>query len=178
MSKKDQTIVSRRRQRSKLKSKKSQNKTSKFITSKLHVGKLHSGQTTSTFFSVLRHVIHLGWVCSHGPKAKARSSTTGSNAFMGLVAVIYLPNSSFFSTYWNEKKKNIVMWSNFTKSTKKLQLSPKSCATVWKLQKFTLTLFWKKFRETDGLAKELLKSWFHGFFSVRVNFKFFHTVSR
>ena len=29
--------------------------------------------------------------------------------------------------------------------------------TVWKLWKFSLTLFWKKFRESDGFTKEIAK---------------------
>ena len=29
--------------------------------------------------------------------------------------------------------------------------------TVWKFQKFTLTLFWQKFRENNGFTKEITK---------------------
>ena len=29
--------------------------------------------------------------------------------------------------------------------------------TVWKLQKFSLTLFWQKFRESNGFTKEITK---------------------
>ena len=51
------------------------------------------------------------------------------------------------------------------------------CDTVWKLRKFTFTLFWQKFREnTFYYVEMLLKCWFHEFFLVRMNFSFFHTV--
>ena len=72
------------------------------ITSKSHIGRLHSGQTVLTSSNSFRHAKHLGFVCSQGPKAKAWSSTTGSNALMGRVATIYLPNSSFLWTFENE----------------------------------------------------------------------------
>ena len=49
--------------------------------------------------------------------------------------------------------------------------------TVWKRQKFTLTLIQQNFRESNALTKvvtiELLS---RNIFSVRVNFSFFHTV--
>ena len=51
------------------------------------------------------------------------------------------------------------------------------CYTVWKLQKFTLTYFWQKFREsnvfTKGNTKELI---WRNIFSVRVNFSFFTSL--
>ena len=44
--------------------------------------------------------------------------------------------------------------------------------TVWKLRKFTRTLFRQKLRETK-VTKELVS---RNIFSVGVNFTFFHTV--
>ena len=50
--------------------------------------------------------------------------------------------------------------------------------TVWKLRKFSLTLFWQKFRETNSLTKEITKELVsRKKFSVRENFTFFHTVA-
>ena len=50
--------------------------------------------------------------------------------------------------------------------------------TVCKLWKFTLTLFWKKFRESNVFTNKITK-WliWRDIFSVRVNVSFFHTVS-
>ena len=39
--------------------------------------------------------------------------------------------------------------------------------TVWKLQKFSLTLFSQKFRESKGLLKELPKCWFDEIFFIQ-----------
>jgi len=52
-----------------------------------------------------------------------------------------------------------------------------SCHTVWKLRKFSLTLFSQKFRQNNDFTKEITK-WlvWQNFFSVRENFLFFHTV--
>ena len=36
--------------------------------------------------------------------------------------------------------------------------------TVWKLRKFTLTLFWQNFRETNIFLKKLLNRWFDEIF--------------
>ena len=49
--------------------------------------------------------------------------------------------------------------------------------TVWKIQKFTLPLFWQKFRESIIITTEIIK-WliWRNLFSSRVNFSFFHTV--
>ena len=47
---------------------------------------------------------------------------------------------------------------------------------VWKLRKFTLTLFRKNFVKTTHLLNKLLKSLFHGKIMVKVNFSFFHSV--
>ena len=44
---------------------------------------------------------------------------------------------------------------------------------VWKLRKFSLTLFWQKIRESKSFTKELIS---RVFFSVREIFSFFHTV--
>ena len=50
--------------------------------------------------------------------------------------------------------------------------------TVWKLRKFSLTLFWQKFRESNVFTKEITKELIsRNFFSVRENFSFFHTVT-
>ena len=52
------------------------------------------------------------------------------------------------------------------------------CSAVWKLRKFTLTLFWQNFRESNGFTGftnqivDLTK-----FFLVRVNFSFFHSTA-
>ena len=47
-----------------------------------------------------------------------------------------------------------------------------------KLQKFSLTLFWKKFRESNVFTIEVAKELFsRKVFSVRENFSFFHSVS-
>ena len=49
------------------------------------------------------------------------------------------------------------------------------CVTVWKLQKFSLTPFWQKFRESNCFTKEITKElisrkkWFDEFFQVRMN---------
>ena len=49
--------------------------------------------------------------------------------------------------------------------------------TVWKLRKFTFTLFWQKFRESNVFAKEITKEMiWRNIFLVRVNSSFFHTV--
>ena len=49
--------------------------------------------------------------------------------------------------------------------------------TVWKLRKFTLTLLWQKFRESNTFAKELTTDLIsRNIFSVKVNFLIFHTV--
>ena len=49
--------------------------------------------------------------------------------------------------------------------------------TVLKSRKFTLTLFWQKFRQSNVFTKESTKKviW-RNIFSVRINFSFFHTV--
>ena len=48
---------------------------------------------------------------------------------------------------------------------------------VWKLRKFSLTFFWQKFRETNGFTKEITKELIsRNIFSVRENFRNFHTV--
>ena len=49
--------------------------------------------------------------------------------------------------------------------------------TVWKLQKFSLTHFWQKFRESNGFTKWITKEliW-RNIFLVRVNFEFFYKV--
>ena len=50
-------------------------------------------------------------------------------------------------------------------------------ATVWKFQKFTLTLFWQKFRECNDFTKEVSKELIlRNIFQVREIFPFFHTV--
>ena len=43
---------------------------------------------------------------------------------------------------------------------------------LWKLWKFSLTLFWQKFRETNSFTKEITKLIWRNIFSVRVNFSF------
>ena len=49
--------------------------------------------------------------------------------------------------------------------------------TVWKLQKFTLTLFWQKIRESNAFTKWITKEliWRKKIL-VRVSFSFFHSV--
>ena len=44
-----------------------------------------------------------------------------------------------------------------------------------KFPKFTPALCWQKFRESNGFDKEITKSWFDEFFSVRVNLSFFQS---
>ena len=58
--------------------------------------------------------------------------------------------------------------------TEKSIFSP---CTVWKLPKFALTLFWQKFRQSNSFTVEITKLviWWN-IFSVRVNFRNFHTV--
>ena len=49
--------------------------------------------------------------------------------------------------------------------------------TVWKLWKFSLALFLKKFHESNGFTIEVTKELIsRNIFSVRENFSFFHTV--
>ena len=51
--------------------------------------------------------------------------------------------------------------------------------TVWKLRKFTLTIFEKTKAKYVYMLDKSLKRWFHENFSVKMNFSFFqfHTVS-
>ena len=56
---------------------------------------------------------------------------------------------------------------------------PKYChfQTVPKLQRFSLTHFWQKFRERNVFTKEITKEliW-RNIFLARLNFSFFHTT--
>ena len=70
---------------------------------------------------------------------------------------------------------NVLISRKFCENVSKVKLH-----TLWKLQKFTLTLFWQKFRETNVFTKEITKQliW-RNYFSVRVNFwfSFSHSVN-
>ena len=48
--------------------------------------------------------------------------------------------------------------------------------TGWKLRKFSLTFFDKKFVKTTVLLKKLLKNWFHEIFFQWENLSFFQSV--
>ena len=78
-------------------------------------------------------------------------------------------NSDFTELYWYSL--NVYIFPENS--------SNQSCAfTVWKLRKFSLTLFWQNFRESNVFTKENTKELIsRNFFSVRENFSFFHTVA-
>ena len=65
-------------------------------------------------------------------------------------------------------------WKNFNNSTD-FSKEHWHCfhSTVWKLRKFTITLFWWKFRESILFTKEVTKSWFHEIFCVEREFLVF-----
>ena len=72
---------------------------------------------------------------------------------------------------------NIFDVTTFLLQTQSVEKVFKNMVTLWKLRKFSLTFFWQKFRETNGFTKEITKELIsRNIFSVRENFRNFHTV--
>ena len=65
----------------------------------------------------------------------------------------------------------------FAKQFSEIEAKMSPFCTVWKLREFSLTLFWRKFREINGFTKQVTKELIsRNILLVRENFSFYHTA--
>ena len=121
----------------------------------LHMPNKDKTTTTTTKYSWFHEICVINLTRIH---AKTRNSP---------LTIFFSPNQLYFV--------KPLLSRNFCQ--KCVRENSSTVHTVWKLQKFSLTLFSQKFRESNGFTKEITKelNW-RNFFSVRENFFFFPTM--